>query len=597
MTGVQTCALPIYVTYVEDWASNYSGIVVKVTTSDSKLVPCDSLGNALANGEFMLMEGKNTFYVKATGAVTDGVIDVSTTSAKNKSIKWTKINIAEPPVPQIETAFIYDRNGDGRGDSVWISFNKPLGGNSVLDSLKFTFGTTHYELSKVTYNNGDLAIAIVAGGDGFGTSISTGGATEPYSGKISIWYTYTNPEDQKVSIFAVDGLLGDAIGPIIMAAEIGYTDDGKTQLTLTFSEGLNSENANFNLFAFRCYGGGMISTIIQEADYIARMSANRWILVYSKKSVNDVVPIVGDSIRFRPPSEGGLALDLIGVRAHELNPWVRITGEQQITVTSPAVVTMDKDSPNFEKTKEIVRSDSATVPIIVKSDKPLTANQVGEIYGTQGHYLGDMSMSELVENEISEIVKVVKAGTIFEDKNAVEEGRPSTTVSLESIIAMMDRGDISPKDAKSRFGLSDVIIDGYENGLLTKDNLNNYRHGTTEDIKNIAESMADRTALGYKTTYYSSLGHFVNSDAGQIACNDKIFKKDGSQNCLGNEGRLYLAWNMRSKDGRLAGTGVYIARLEIRLIVNGKKITKRTQDFLWGFRHGNLAIIDFDINQ
>ena len=192
---------------------------------------------------------------------------------------------------------------------------------------------------------------------------------------------------------------------------------------------------------------------------------------------------------------------------------------------------------------------------------------------------------------------MVKASSVFEDKNAVKEGSPSTTVTLETIIAMMDRGDITPKDAKSRFGVSDVIIDGYKNGLLTKDNLNNYRHGTKEDVKNIAESMADRTALSYKTTYYSSLGHFVNNDAGQIACNDNIFKENGSQNCLGNEGRLYLAWNMRSKDGRLAGTGVYIARLEIRLIVNGKKITKRTQDFLWGFRHGNLAIIDFDINE
>jgi hypothetical protein len=110
---------------------------------------------------------------------------------------------------------------------------------------------------------------------------------------------------------------------------------------------------------------------------------------------------VGDSIRIRPPSEGGLALDLIGIPAHDLNPWVRITGEQRITVTSPPVVTMDKDSPNFELTKEIVRSDSATVPILVQSEKPLTATQVGEIYGTQGHYLGDMNMSELVENEIS----------------------------------------------------------------------------------------------------------------------------------------------------------------------------------------------------
>jgi hypothetical protein len=52
---------------------------------------------------------------------------------------------------------------------------------------------------------------------------------------------------------------------------------------------------------------------------------------------------------------------------------------------------------------------------------------------------------------------------------------------------------------------------------------------------------------------------------------------------------------MRSKKGRFVGTGVYIARLEIRLIVNGKKITKRTQDFLLGFRHPNLSISDFGL--
>ena len=588
---------PINVTYVEDWATNYSGITAKVTTNDSKLIACDSLGTPLANGEFTLNNGKNTIFVKATGAITNGTIEVSTIASKNKNIKWTGIEIAEPPVPQIETAIIYDRNGDGRGDSVWIRFNKPLGGNSVLDSLKFTFGTTHYELSNVAYNNGDTVISFVADGYGFGTTISTGGATEPYSGKISVWYTYTNPEDQKVSIFAVDGLLGDGIGPIIMAAEIDYTSDGKTQLTLTFSEGLDSKYASSNLFSFRCYGAGTLSTILQEADYVSTAPANRWKLIFSKKSITDIVPIVGDSVRIKPISEGGLAVDLNGLPAHEMNPFVRITGEQLITVTSPTVVTMDKDSPNFDKTKEIVKSDSATVPILVESDKPLTANQVGEIYGTQGHYLGDMNMSELVENEISEIAKVVKTSTMLEDKEAVKNGSISTSVSLETVIAMMDRNEISPKDAKSRFGLSDVIVNAYNNGLLNKDNLNNYMQGTTEDIKTIAESMADKTELSYKTIYYSSLGHFINSDGGMIACNDDIFKKNGAKNCLGNDGHLYLAWNMRSKEGRLAGTGVYIARLELRLVVNGKRITKRTQDFLWGFRHGNLAIIDFDLNQ
>ena len=588
---------PINVTYVEEWASNYNGISVTVKTSDPKLIPCDSLGNPFPNGVFLLMEGKNTFYVKATGAITDGVIEVSTPAAKNKTIKWTKIKIDEPPVPQIETAFIYDRNGDGRGDSVWIQFSKPLGGSSALDSLKFTFGSTHYELSNVKYKDGDQTISIVADGDGFGTAISTGGATEPYFGKISVWYTYTNPEDHASSNFSVDGLLGDGIGPIIMAAEIGYTDDGKTQLTLTFSEGLDSKNAASSMFAFHCYGGGSMTTIIQEADYVSTVPANRWKLIYSRKSINDVLPIVGDSVRIKPPSEGGIAVDLLGIHAHEMNPWVRITGEPRITVTSPPVVTMDKNSPNFELTKEIVRSDSATVPILVQSDRPLTATQVGDIYGTQGHYLGDMNMSELVENEISEIAKVVKTTTTLEDKEAVKNGSPSTTVTLDVVIAMMDRNEITPKEAKERFGLNDVIVNAYNNGLLNKNNLNNYMHGTKEDIKTIAESMADMTELSYKTTYYTSLGHFVNSDAGMIACNDDIFKTDGAVNCLGNNGHLYLAWNMRSKEGRLAGTGVYIARLEIRLIVNGKRITKRTQDFLWGFRHGNLAIIDFDIKQ
>ena len=586
---------PINVTYVEEWASSYSGITATVKSSNPKLIPCDSLGSPLPNGEIILMEGKNTFYVKATSGIVNENIEVSTAAAKNKSIKWTNITIEEPPVPQIETAFIYDRNGDGRGDSVWIKFSKPLGGNSALDSLKFTFLQTHYELNNVKYKDGESVITVVADGDGFGTAISTGGATEPYNGKITVYYTYTNPQDRSVSIFSVDGLLGDGIGPVIMAAEIGYTDDGKTMLTLTISEGLDAKNAASSMFAFRCYGGNGVTTDIQEADYVSATPANKWKLIFSKKSINDVLPIVGDSVRIKPPSEGGIAVDLNGLTAHEKNPWVRITGEQRITVTSPPVVTMDKESPNFEKTKDIVRSDSATVPILVTSDKPLTATQVGEIYGTQGHYLGDMNMSELVENEITEISKTVKTSTMLEDKEAVKNGSPSTSISLEAVITMMDRNQITPKDAKNRYGVSDVIINAYNNGLLTKDNLHNYMHGTPEDVKTIAESMADRTALSYKTTYFTSLGQFVNSDAGQIACNDDIFKTDGAVNCLGNNGHLYLAWNMRSKDGRLAGTGVYIARLEIRLIVNGKRITKRTQDFLWGFRHGDLAIIDFDM--
>ena len=43
---------PVNVTYVEDWASSYTGIAVQVTSSDPNLVACDSLGTPLANSEF-----------------------------------------------------------------------------------------------------------------------------------------------------------------------------------------------------------------------------------------------------------------------------------------------------------------------------------------------------------------------------------------------------------------------------------------------------------------------------------------------------------------------------------------------------------------
>ena len=108
-------------------------------------------------------------------------------------------------------------------------------------------------------------------------------------------------------------------------------------------------------------------------------------------------------------------------------------------------------------------------------------------------------------------------------------------------------------------------------------------------------AVADKTELRYEAIYYSSLGHYVNSNSGTITCNDDIFKENGAKNCLDNDGRFFLAWNMRSSGGRLAATGVYIARLKLRVKVNTKVITDRTQDFLWGVRRGQVNAIDLEL--
>ena len=208
-------------------------------------------------------------------------------------------------------------------------------------------------------------------------------------------------------------------------------------------------------------------------------------------------------------------------------------------------------------------------------------------------------VAELVENEIAEISKVVKESNMLVDKDeaeaAEEAGTTPKTYTLEEVIAKVDNGQMSIKEAKKQYGLSEVIVDAYENGLLTSHNLKNYQSGTPADIQQIVSSVADKTELRYEAIYYSSLGHYVNSHSGIITCNADIFKEGGKQNCLDNDGKLFLAWNMRSNSGRLASTGVYIARLKFRIKVNTKVITDRTQDFLWGVRRGQVNAIDLGI--
>ncbi len=583
---------PVHIMYAEEWADMYSNIVVKIEPSDPMLTACDSMGNPIT--EVVLDSGKATFYVKALGEVVNGTLKISTDASKNKEVVWTGINIAEPPVPQPKVAYIYDRNGDGRADSIWIHFNKPLGGTNVLDSLKFTFGDAFDSAYKATYKDGDSIATVVASGAGFGSAIFTGGTTQPYSGKVNVWFTYTDPESNKTSVFPVDGPLTDKVGPVILSAEIDFTTDGDTRVMLSLSEGVNDSNAIVDIFRFHCHGMGYLDSAVLAPLFVgSRGVPNLWQVVFPRTVDAAAVPVVGDSVRFTPPSQSGPGRDLVDVAPHELNPWVRITGEQRVSVTSPRVITLSTESAAFDSARVIVASDSATVPKLVVSDNPLTAKQVGEIYGTQGHYLGDLDMAELVENEIAAIVRSVQATSTYIDLDA-EDSTTAQTYTLVDIISMVDKGEISMGDAQDRFGVDDVIADAYENGLLTLNNISRYAYGTEADIKTLVESVADQTTLTYQTYYYTSLGHYVGGQSGEISCNGDVFKA-GGENCLDNNGRLFLAWNMRADNGRLAASGVYIARLQFKIRVNGKKLVDRTQDFLWGVRRGDVNVIDFGL--
>lgn len=590
---------PVNIMYAEEWATIYSDIAVKITTSTPALVPCDSMGNPI--DEVVLVEGHAKFYVKAVDAVVNGTLTLNCAGSTNKTASWTKINFAVPPVPQIELANIYDRDGDGRADSIWILLNKPLGGHtpekdqSVLDSLKFIFGANFDKPYTAEYEKGDsIAVVYTKPGENFGSAIFTGGVNKFYTGKITIWYTYMN-ENGKLMYFPVEGALNDKVGPVVIASELEFNRDGNEIVKVTFSEALNPANTGINLLRFHCWKTEVLDSTVATPSQVSPAAANEWHIVYPVGTDEELIPIVGDSVRFRPPSQLGQATDLFSNLPHEDNPFVRITGEQRITVSSPSIIDLSTSSPAFDSASIIIRSENATVPKLIESDKPLTIDQVAATYGTQGHYLSDLDMGTLVENEIASIVSAVQSKSSYSDKAAAEKGESAPSYTIDQIIAMVEKGDMSIDKAKKKFGIDGTIVDAYKNGLLTAENVHNYSRGSEYDVQAIVGAMANNTELFYRAHYYTSQGHFVNEDSGIIRCDDDIFKGNGSKNCLGSNGRFFLAWNMRSFTGNLAGTGVYIARLQLKVKVNSKVITDRTRDFLWGVRRGQVNAMDLGL--
>ena len=151
-----------------------------------------------------------------------------------------------------------------------------------------------------------------------------------------------------------------------------------------------------------------------------------------------------------------------------------------------------------------------------------------------------------------------------------------TTVTQGDLFELIRSGKLDAELAEA--GVSEKLVEAIKRGDVTEYNLEEYRSGEKTVVADNA------VELYYRTHYFSQFGQYVGGTSGSIKCSDK--EVYGDEGCLKNKGKVFLAWNMRSKNGRLVGTGVYIARLEVKIVVDGKNTVHRTHDYLWGVRRG-----------
>ncbi len=644
----------VYVKLKEDWATvNDYNRNLNLSSDDPNVKFLDHDGNPISKIS-LDDDGHAWFYVVGNGEVSDGTITVG--GSANNPATLTNVNFNEPPVPHVKTATIYDRNGDGRGDSLYIVFDKEFGGESILNSIQVNFGEN---LPEETFDNFKGKVLELTSGKcndnepcGFGTMQFTGGMYGSYVGKMAMNVTYDDGGKKKdFNIF--DEPISDGIGPIIKSAT-KVIEDGKHILTLTFSEAIaDSTRKHYaDMFQYSCIRGDSkkepISPNSQSADAPNVMS-----LIFVGSSAESIIPSVGDQVRFSSGSSN-TARDMSKVRPHKNNPWVTITGDQDMGISSPGVVTLDPES-------EIVKSSEATVPTLV-TDSKADAKSLAKQYGVQGQLI-DFDIVTLTENQtkqdiaaLDQFIMAVMGGSdgkldttvtrmskdeataaLFKDiangaigegyglstnlVNAIMEGKVTaknyTRVSIitddeienigamvqslmesseqqvisstqskypdmESVFEGIANGKISNDDLE-RYGVSQRVIKAIKNGNLNTGNIDSYRDGEKTLVK------PSEVKLTYRTYYYSHLGDYVNGESGSIGCSDPVYKKNSKDdNCITNGGKIFLAWNMKSKDGKLAATGVYVARLEFKVTLDGETVKESTRDFLWGVRRGKV---------
>ena len=548
----------VNVQYEEDWAT-YDDVLF-INATDTLLTVVDE--NNIPINSVTLNQGKANFYIIAKGDVIGATLMVKGAASSNTAA-WVNIDLKIPPVPLVDYAIMYDRDGDGRADSLYVKYTKSLVSKSKIDSLQFTFGET-FPVSTQYTKAGDSALVITADG-GFSSAVFTGLPDTLYNGVMQTWFTYSDEGGK--STFPVTGDIIDRVNPIITSAEVDITDHN-TNLIITFSEGIADSSRDYylDMFMYKCWRAGSTKDPINPIS-VKISKPNIWKLPFNG-GLNDVVPAVGDSIRLVPGQaplylgSGNIAYDLSATAPHVNNPWVRITGDQEVQVTSAPVASID---PSNDKTVEIVTSKEPTVPKLI-TDMTMDVEDVVEEYGTQGHLIG-FDMAQLAANENAAIVADIDKGKLTVD-----------------VLLAIERGDISVKKAKKQYDLSDATVDAIKDNSLRSSNIAGVKNGTVKIVSK------DNISIHYKTSYFTSLGHYVNGESGEIACSDTIYNGD----CLNNGGNLFLAWNMRATDNRLVATGVYIARLEIKVKAGSKTISDMTRDMLWGVRRGKVNALDLE---
>ena len=141
--------------------------------------------------------------------------------------------------------------------------------------------------------------------------------------------------------------------------------------------------------------------------------------------------------------------------------------------------------------------------------------------------------------------------------------------------------DVAPVRVDVSKKIEDIIAETGLPGELIKYDLSEVGKTLLLNTEGNRDAVLAKAKIKWEVEYFSTLGQFVNSQSGVVACNDKaVFGTD----CVENPGNVFLMWDAHTHKGRWVGTGVYIAKLRFKIFQDDKIVGKTDESFNFGVR-------------
>lgn len=444
--------------------------------------------------------GYASFNVVGDSAMADAFFTISGQGIGNELI-WKDIHFKEPPVPFASRGQMFDRNGDGVPDSLFVPFSK-LFDDVVPDTLSWVFGGTSSRsiagmenVWPLVYMDSNIVVEDMAG---LRSGVFTGVNDGIYNGSLNYHYTYMDEDTGDSVKLMMNTSIEDKVGPIAISAIVESVSEDISSVTITLSEG-SLERSVDGSSAFEIFRNSQSFMDSLDVTSVSLNKKGNVFKVFFHRSAMGALPAVGDSLRLAP----GEIKDLNGNPAHLANPKICITGEIRVEIKTPGVVTLGPETEPWPYKDPIV-------PIVVAPGK---------------------SIQDVIE----------------------EVGKP---------------------------------------GLLLPVDLSRVAGSMIADLPSNADmdSAMSQVKIKWESYYYSHLGNYVNDARGVVACNDKTIFYNASDpeksNCIDNPGNIFFEWNGRSDNGRLVGTGAYISKMKVKVLVGQEKVGSSEDTYTLGIKRG-----------